>query len=79
MNGNRICGAQNRKGLPCARAPMKNGRCNLHGGKSPGGKPGNQNAFKHGLYSKEMKEMRRAIREASRDALSLCKLARNAD
>lgn len=29
-----ICGAKTRKGTPCQKAPMKNGRCALHGGKS---------------------------------------------
>ncbi len=28
------CGAKTRAGTPCQRAPMENGRCNLHGGKS---------------------------------------------
>lgn len=31
------CGAKTRAGTPCQRAPMKNGRCNLHGGKSLAG------------------------------------------
>jgi uncharacterized protein YjcR len=30
-----------------------NGRCRLHGGKSPGAPKGNTNAFKHGRYSAE--------------------------
>jgi hypothetical protein len=30
---------------------MPNGRCRLHGGKSPGAPKGNQNARKHGIYS----------------------------
>lgn len=28
------CGAATRSGSPCKRAPLPNGRCNLHGGKS---------------------------------------------
>lgn len=79
MNDKRICGAKNRKGLPCGRAPMKNGRCNLHGGKSPGAKRGNQNALKHGLYTAEMKEMRRLVRQASRDARDVRNAVRNID
>lgn len=27
---------------------MPNGRCRMHGGKSPGAPKGNQNAYKHG-------------------------------
>jgi hypothetical protein len=32
-----ICGAKTRSGTPCKKAPMKNGRCALHGGKSLAG------------------------------------------
>ncbi|MEH6739869.1 MAG: hypothetical protein V7695_15170 [Sulfitobacter sp.] len=32
---------------------MKNGRCRMHGGKSPGAKIGNSNALKHGCYTAE--------------------------
>ena len=41
---------------------MPNGRCRMHGGKSPGAPVGNQRAFKHGLYSREMREVRAAVR-----------------
>jgi hypothetical protein len=30
---------------------MRNGRCRMHGGKSPGAPKGNGNAFKHGRYA----------------------------
>ena len=30
---------------------MANGRCRMHGGKSPGAPTGNKNARKHGLYT----------------------------
>jgi len=33
----RACGAKTRSGEPCKRAPMPNGRCALHGGKSLAG------------------------------------------
>ncbi|WP_394731279.1 HGGxSTG domain-containing protein [Altererythrobacter sp. GH1-8] len=46
----RICGARNRKGVPCRRKAMANGRCHFHGGKSPGAPVGNLNALKHGRY-----------------------------
>ncbi|MEC7291457.1 MAG: HGGxSTG domain-containing protein [Pseudomonadota bacterium] len=45
------CGAKTRSGKPCQSRPMPNGRCRMHGGKSPGAPVGNQNAFKHGKYS----------------------------
>jgi hypothetical protein len=38
---------------------MPNGRCRLHGGRSPGAPKGNRNAFKHGRYSAERIEARR--------------------
>lgn len=40
-----ICGAKTRAGGKCQRAPMPNGRCYLHGGKSTG------QPIKHGLYA----------------------------
>ena len=50
------CGAKTRAGGKCKKPGLENGRCKLHGGKSTGAPPeslkGNQNARKHGLYSK---------------------------
>jgi hypothetical protein len=43
------CGAKKRKGGECNSPAMPNGRCRLHGGKTP---ETNQNAVKHGFYSK---------------------------
>ena len=45
---------------------MANGRCRLHGGKSPGARPGNRNAFKHGYYTAEAIAERRRVRELLR-------------
>ena len=47
------CGAKTRSGGECSNFGMKNGRCRMHGGKSTGAPKGNQNALKHGLYSRE--------------------------
>lgn len=47
-----ICGARKKDGTPCRGRPMANGRCRLHGGKSPAGVASGQ--FKHGIYSKYM-------------------------
>lgn len=44
------CGAKTRTGAPCKAAAMPNGRCRLHGGKSPGGIA--SATFKTGLYSR---------------------------
>jgi hypothetical protein len=40
---------------------MQNGRCRLHGGKSPGAPKGNRNAWKHGGRSAETIQLRRAV------------------
>ncbi|WBL27532.1 HGGxSTG domain-containing protein [Bacillus safensis] len=54
-----ICGAKTRQKTPCKKAPLKNGRCRLHGGKSTGPKnkekhreslKGNKNAIVTGEY-----------------------------
>jgi len=66
------CGAKTRSGKPC-RSPAVNGkkRCRMHGGAEGSGAPkGNQNALKHGRYTKkaieERRELRRLIREAGK-------------
>ncbi len=40
---------------------MANGRCRLHGGKSPGAPIGNANARKHGLYTADAIAERRKL------------------
>lgn len=58
------CGAKRKyDGNPC-QAPAANGkgRCRLHGGAKNSGAPkNNKNAFKHGLYSKEVQTMKKFI------------------
>jgi hypothetical protein len=44
-----VCGAKTRNGTPCQKAPMTNGRCALHGGKSLKGEA--SPTFKHGKFS----------------------------
>jgi hypothetical protein len=44
------CGAQRRDGEECRSRPMANGRCRMHGGKSPGGV--GSATLKTGRYSK---------------------------
>lgn len=46
------CGAKTRSGKPCKNGAMANGRCRMHGGKSPGPPKENQNAKTHGFFSK---------------------------
>lgn len=52
MADKKHCGAQTRSGKPCKARPMPNGRCRQHGGMATGAPKGNQNARKHGLYSR---------------------------
>lgn len=72
-NGNiSLCGAKNRQGHPCRRAPMPNGRCYLHGGASTGPKTaaGIERIRKartiHGCYSKEEREQAQELRNLIR-------------
>jgi hypothetical protein len=46
----RACGAKTRSGGTCRQPAMPNGRCRLHGGKTPGGVASPH--FRHGRYSK---------------------------
>lgn len=69
------CGAKTRSGKPC-RSPAVRGkrRCRMHGGAEGSGAPkGNQNALKHGLYTREAIEERSALKMLMRDATALLK------
>jgi hypothetical protein len=65
------CGARTRQGTPCRQPAMANGRCRLHGGKSPGAPTGEQNGnYRHGgrtmeaiAAKREARDVRRQIRE----------------
>ena len=71
----RECGAKAKTNghQPCRRIAMANGRCHLHGGKTPFHNPGPKTKegkfrqkmarWKHGLYSAESKAEMRQIRE----------------
>jgi len=70
MQGSPRCGARTRSGTPC-KAPAVNGktRCRMHGGAKGSGAPtGNQNALKHGQYTRKnlafQREVRKLIRES---------------
>lgn len=67
------CGAKTRKGTPC-KAPAVAGkkRCRMHGGAKGSGAPiGNQNALKHGLFTREAREFEQHIRELLADGKEL--------
>lgn len=60
------CGAKTRGGGTCQRPAMPNGRCSLHGGKTPTGIGLPQ--YKHGRYSKVMPtRLRERYEDAARD------------
>ena len=65
----RVCGAKNRAGTPCQRAPtVGKRRCRLHGGAPGSGAPeGERNGrYVHGRFSR----VKRAERQAAMDAAS---------
>ncbi len=59
-----------RKDTPCLAPAVKaKRRCRMHGGAEGSGAPkGNKNALKHGLYTREVLEERRRIRNLMADA-----------
>jgi hypothetical protein len=69
------CRARTRSGLPCQAPAMPNGRCRMHGGKSPGAPKGNQNAFKYGRYTAEAVAHRRKVGVLLRAARQLTRQA----
>ena len=68
------CCARSRSGTSCQSPAMPNGRCRLHGGKSPGAPKGNKHALKHGRSTAEAIEERRmhaALIRAMRETAEL--------
>jgi hypothetical protein len=47
------CLARTRARTQCQSPAMPNGRCRMHGGKSPGAPQGNSRALKHGRFTAE--------------------------
>jgi uncharacterized protein YjcR len=73
MLASRRCGAKTRSGKPCM-SPAVSGRkrCRMHGGAPGSGAPrGNQNALKHGLYTREAFAERRQLSELVRQSREL--------
>jgi len=69
------CGAKTRSGEPCM-APAVSGkkRCRMHGGAPGSGAPrGNQNALKHGLYTRKALDERRRVQDLLRRSWALVK------
>jgi hypothetical protein len=56
------CGAKTRLGKPClSPAVCANKRCRMHGGAGSGAPKENQNALKHGLFTKDAIEERKQV------------------
>ena len=56
------CGAKTRSGSPCQSPAMRNGRCRMHGGCSPGAPKGERNGnYSHGRFTNEAIEGRRTL------------------
>ncbi len=68
MHASPRCEAKTRSGRPCSSPAVRGKkRCRMHGGAKGSGAPlGNQNALKHGLYTKEALEERRILSELLR-------------
>ncbi len=70
MHASLRCGARTRRGTSC-QAPAVRGRkrCRMHGGADGSGAPkGNQNALKHGRFTRQAIEDRRMIRALIKEA-----------
>ncbi|HLI26029.1 MAG TPA: hypothetical protein VKZ60_03105 [Chloroflexota bacterium] len=60
------CEALTRKGVPCARPALRGERvCANHAGRC-GARPGNRNALRHGLYSRQLSAVERVELFAAR-------------
>jgi uncharacterized protein YjcR len=73
MNLSARCGAKTRRGSECHSPAMPNGRCRMHGGKSPGAPKGNKNALRHGRYTAEALARRREVGALLRAMRALAK------
>ena len=69
------CGARTRSGAACQAPAMPNGRCRLHGGRSPGAPKGNRHAVKHGRHGAAAIARRREIAALLRRMRALAGLA----
>jgi hypothetical protein len=75
------CGAKTRSGKPC-KSPAVRGkrRCRMHGGAfGSGAPPGNKNALKHGLYTRESVKERQQLRDLWQQSRQLIRKVKLAD
>ena len=73
MLASRRCGAKTRSGKACASPAVSGkGRCRMHGGAAGSGAPrGNQNALKHGRFTREAYAERRLVRSLLQESRAL--------
>jgi hypothetical protein len=70
MNAAPRCGASTRSGAPCRCPAMKNGKCRIHGGLSPGAPRGKANgSYRDGYWTREAVEERKFIRSLVKGTL----------
>jgi hypothetical protein len=66
------CGAKTRQKRLCQSPAMKNGRCYMHGGKSPGAPKGTKHGrYTHGVHTQESISRRRYVRELIQSAKAI--------
>jgi hypothetical protein len=68
INGRAICGAESKNGEVCRKPPTPNGRCEKHGGGSPG------RPVKHGRYSRSLGFLAQHYKAALKDPTALLDL-----
>ena len=62
------CGAKTRSKGKCCQPAMPNGRCRLHGGKSPGAPTGRRNGnYRTGMWTQEWLAEKRQLAQWARD------------
>jgi hypothetical protein len=61
------CRARTRRGTVCQSPAMPNGRCRIHGGRSPGAPRGERNGrWRGGFYTEDAQAERRRLRNLIR-------------
>lgn len=62
-----VCGAKRKRdGLPCENTPMENGRCYLHGGRTPKGDQWHTTQWPNGKAPDAIRRMQRKLRDLER-------------
>ncbi|MES2252479.1 MAG: HGGxSTG domain-containing protein [Pseudomonadota bacterium] len=71
-NNAKRCGAKTRAAHPCVSPAMMNGRCRMHGGKSPGAPCGKAHgSYTYGLHTKENLQHKKKLNILITEALEM--------